>query len=394
MKLQPLAALSFPVVLALALTGCPAPVTDTTSSSSGSSSSSGTSSTTDTTTTTTDTTTETPTDASNLDAPPSGQGFQIETPEISVASGDEIQNCYFYKVSDLAKAGGLTGTDPVNLHRVQIAQRDGSHHMNVFRVRSIVGLDPAKGTVEGKNGMSECFKSSNWADWPLIANSQQDGAVDWEFPDGVANVLDPDEYLMLQTHWVNASSQKTPEDAGHVRVNFWHLPQADVKYEMGTVFATKQSIRVCQSNPAPEFSGSCQFNSAAPVTIIGANGHFHSRGTEFDMYTWDGVSIDTPPPADQFYQSKSWDDPPMLHSPELNIDVKANGGVFYTCSYDWQQPDPAVGCAGLDAFDKMKYMTTDENLDCCYTFGPLVEKNEHCNIFVYYYPKQDDVICQ
>src|SRR5262249_327959 len=155
-------------------------------------------------------------------------------------------------------------------------QRDGSHHMNVFRVRTIVNLDPNKGTVEGKNGMGECFKSPNWADWPLVANSQQDGNIDWEYPDGVANVLDPTEWLMGQAHWVNATSQKTPEAAGKVRINLWDIPKADIKAEMGTIFATKQSIRVCQSNPHPEFSGTCQINSDVPVTIIGANGHFHS----------------------------------------------------------------------------------------------------------------------
>ena len=38
-------------------------------------------------------------------------------------------------------------------------------------------------------------------------------------------------------------------------------------------------------------------------------------------------------------------------------------------------------------------MTPEDKQDCCYTFGPIVEKNEHCNAFVYYYPKTDDVVC-
>ncbi|MBK8256429.1 MAG: hypothetical protein IPK82_27640 [Polyangiaceae bacterium] len=349
--------------MALALTGCPSPEPE-----------------------------PEPEDPSLLDPPPSGQGVQIETPEIEVGAGEEIQNCYFFKVSDLNKAGGLDETAPLNLNRVQIAQRDGSHHMNVFRVRTIVGLDPTKGTVEGKNGAGECFKSPNWADWPLVANSQQDGQLDWQFPDGVANVIGGDEWLMVQAHYVNATSQKTP-DAGKVRINLWNLPADEVKQEMGTIFATKQSIRICQSNPKPEYSGTCQFNSPDPVHIIGANGHFHSRGKQFNMFKWDGVSIDQPPDSDRFYQSTEWDDPPMLISPELDTMVPANGGVFYTCSYQWNTPDPAVGCSGLDEFDKTKYGTTDDNLDCCYTFGPIVEKNEHCNIFVYYYPKVDDVNC-
>src|SRR4051812_33334057 len=251
-----------------------------------------------TTTTTTPTTTTTGTggsDPAHLDAPPSGQGFQFGTPEFTVPSGTEEQDCYFFKISDLATAGGLDPTQPVNLHHVQVAQRDGSHHMNIFRVKTIVNLDPKNGAVQkAQNGMGECFKSPNWADWPLVANSQQDGNVDWTYPDGVANVFQPDEWIMLQTHYVNATTQKTAS-SGKVRVNFWTMPAEQVTAELGTIFATKQSIRICQSNPTPTFSGSCQVNSPNPVHIIGANGHFHSRGTKFEVYSWDGMNISTPP---------------------------------------------------------------------------------------------------
>jgi hypothetical protein len=332
-------------------------------------------------------------DPAHLDPPPSGQGFQFGTPEFAVPSGNEEQDCYFFQVSDLAMSGGLDPTQPINLHHIQVAQRVGSHHMNIFRVKTIVDLGPAGGLVQkGTNGVGQCFVSSNWADWPLVANSQQEGDVDWTYPDGVANVFQPDEWLMLQTHFVNASTQETPAE-GEVHVNFWTIPDSEVTAQMGTIFATKQSIRICESNPTPTFSGSCQINSAAPVTIIGANGHFHSRGKEFDMYTWDGTSITTPPVSDRFYQSLVWNEPPMLHSPQLEVSVQASGGVFYTCSYQWQEPPVSIGCAGLDAYDQKKYMTPTADLDCCYTFGPQVDLNEHCNAFVYYYPKQDDVNC-
>ena len=329
-------------------------------------------------------------DPAQLKAPAPGTGFQFRTELFSVAPGEEVQDCYFYKVPDLAKAGGLPENEPVNLHRIQLVQTDGSHHMNIFRVRTVKGLDPNAGPVSrGKNGQGECFKSPNWADWPLVANTQQDGVIDWTFPDGVANVFQPDEWLMLQTHYVNASSQKTP-DRAEVAVNFHTMKKEDVKHEMGTLFATKQSIRVCKSNPSPSFSGTCQFNGNQPVNIIGANGHFHSRGKAFSMYTWDGTSIAQPPDSARFYQSKSWDDPPMLRSPDLDLQVQPKSGVFFTCEYQWQPPvDEIGGCAGLDSNDK------SPDKDCCYTFGPIVEKNEHCNIFVYYWPKQaaTDIAC-
>jgi|GEM_PF-493269 hypothetical protein len=333
-------------------------------------------------------------DPSTLPAPPKGQGFQFKTDAFPVPAGVEQQNCYFYRVRDLAAAGGLPEGQPVNLHRVQMVQRDGSHHMNLFRVKTITGLDPAKGSRQlAQDGKGECFNSPNWADWPLIANTQQDGEVDWTFPDGVANVFQPDEWIMLQTHYVNASTQTSPDGTGEVAVNFYTMAAAEVKAELGTLFATKQSIRVCANNRTPTYEGSCQIKSKTPVNIIGANGHFHSRGKTFEMYSWDGTSLSTPPASARFYRSDSWDDPPMLRSPELNVPLPANGGVWYTCGYQWQPPAPSIGCEGLNKLDETKYKTPADKQDCCYTFGPIVDTNEHCNAFVYYYPKQDDVAC-
>jgi hypothetical protein len=334
-----------------------------------------------------------------LAPPPKGEGFQFATGEQPVGPGEEVQNCYFFQVKDLMQKGGLDASKPLNLHQVQIHQTEGSHHMNLFRVRTINtaedGLDPAKGPYLNKGGTGPCFKSTNWADWPLIANTQIDGQLDWTFPDGVVNKLDPEEWIMLQSHYVNASTQETPDGAGEVFINFWHLPDSDVIHEMGTLFATKQSIRVCQSNPSPSYSGSCQLTkpeSGQELTVVGANAHFHSRGKQFQMFSWDGVSTTQPDDSAKFYTSEAWDEPPMERGDSL-AKVVPGGGVFYTCSYQWTEPPAEIGCAGLDEFDRTVKGTAEEQLDCCYTFGPVVDRNEHCNIFVYYYPKSEDVAC-
>ncbi len=335
-----------------------------------------------------------PDDPSKLDPPAAGKGFQFESEATAIPAGVEEQDCYFFKVSDLAKKGGLDPSQPVNLHQVQVAQTLGSHHMNIFRVKTLKGLDPKNGAVQkASGGMGECFKSPNWSDWPLIANSQQEGSIDWTYPDGVVNILMPDEWIMMQTHYVNATTQKT-DGSAKVRVNFVAISDAEKKFEMGTIFATKQSIRICEKNPTPEFGGGCQINSPDPVHIIGANGHFHSRGTKFEIYKWDGKTVDKPAESEKFYTSTAWDDPPMKHSPELDVMAPANGGIYYTCDFQWKEPEPAIGCKGLNDYDTTKYMTPAASLDCCYTFGGVVEKNEHCNAFVYYYPKQDNVVCQ
>ncbi len=339
-------------------------------------------------------TTPEPTDPSQLQPPPSGQGVQLKTDLFTVPASTEVQNCYFFQVSQLEQQFGLATDKPLDVHRVQIVQKAGSHHMNLFKVNTIKGLDPANGVVQtATNGMGACFVSSNWSDWPLVANTQDSGAVDWSYPDGVANSFEPTDWLMLQTHYVNATSQNTPSGSGQVGINLYTIPDDQITAHLGTIFATNQSIRICQSNPTPSYSATCQFNSSTPVTVIGANGHFHSRGREFDIYSWDGTSTTTPPDSARFYQSTTWNEPPMLHSPDLNLSIPAGGGIWYSCSYQWVPPDPSIGCQTLNMIDETKHMTPPDQLDCCYTFGGVVEEMEHCNAFVYYYPAQASVNC-
>src|SRR5688572_8514420 len=115
------------------------------------------------------------TDPANVD------GFKFETPVFEVPEGEEIQDCYFMQMPDLNGDG-----TPVWFDKVRIGVNGGSHHTNIFRVRTIVNLGPG-GENFVHNG--ECFKSANWADWPLVANNQLSGGGDyftWELPTDVA----------------------------------------------------------------------------------------------------------------------------------------------------------------------------------------------------------------
>ena len=315
------------------------------------------------------------------------EGIWVRTPEFAVASGQEVQDCYFFEVPDLAGGADLW------IDHAQMALNTGSHHMNIFRVKTIVGLDPALGqpidlggvqgtVIRGADDMN-CWKSSNWADWPLVTNSQQSSEnapiIDWNLPAGVATRFTPGEKLMLQVHYVNATDQVTPW-MGRAGANFYRSKDGD-SLELGTLFATQQSIRVCRSNPTPSYSGTCAMPQGTH-TVTAANGHFHSRGTDFRIWAWDGLTTTRPPDSALFYESDVWDEPDMKTN--LDVTLPTTGGIWWTCDYQWREPPG--GCEAVDARDPQQAN------DCCYTFGPKVESSEHCNVFLYYYPRATESV--
>lgn len=162
---------------------------------------------------------------SDVHLDPPRDGFQLATDSFPVPRGEEVQRCNFFRVPG-------SGTDPVFVSRFVAAVNEGSHHMNVFRVKTILALDGEDGQVVAGG---ECWKSGNWADWPLVFNSQEGGrTVDWTLPSGVVHRFAPGEKLMLQSHFVNAATQKTP-GRGKAVVNFEQVHGGPFA-ELGTVF--------------------------------------------------------------------------------------------------------------------------------------------------------------
>jgi hypothetical protein len=230
-----------------------------------------------------------------------------------------------------------------------------------------------------------CWDSANWSDWPLVANSQnstiEEPLTNWELPANVAIKFRPGELLMVQTHYVNSTDQPTRFGA-KVGINFYKHTETASPMELGSLFATQQNIRICRSHPEVTYSGTCSFPNN--VTITAANGHFHKRGDTFSIFLWDGTSTQHPA-STMFYQSENWDHPPM--TTDINLQAPANTGIWWDCAYRWIEPS-VFTCADVDAKDP------SPNKDCCYTFGGNTDVGEHCNVFLYYYPKvETNIFC-
>ncbi len=278
-----------------------------------------------------------------LAPPPAGQGIQLRV-EFTVPPGTEQQRCWRFPMPSAAD---------MEIVRYEVAYNEGSHHMNLFRVLPSVAATATLSPDTGLAGEgSPCFNAVDFSVWDLVVGSQV-GSLDWRLPAGVAYRIHAHSEMLLQSHFVNGTTQSTPGARAVVLVNLWTADPSTITQHMGTMFANNRGINLPPQMDC-EFTTRCVVPDAA--TFVALTGHFHSRGQQFLV----NASMDGTAPGEQIYASQAWSDPPfaLLSTP---LSVPAGGGLFYTCRYH-------------------------NDTDFPITFGPHVEFEEHCNLFAYYYP--------
>ncbi len=283
------------------------------------------------------------TDPAAVDLPPPANGVQLSTPTFQVAAGVERQWCYWFK---------LPSDVDLEVVRFQIKFLSGSHHMNLFQTNQDV-----------PDHDEECFKPANFSSptnpdgYDLIVGSQS-GDFEWKLPEGVAFKLKAHRQIMLQTHYVNATTQTTPLNVGKVKINLESAPDpTKITAHMGTMFANNVNIKI-PPHEERGFSTTCGLPKSAKIAAL--TGHFHSRGKTFSV----NLAPDGKTPTDEIYRSREWAEPPftVLDTPR---ELPDNGGLYYTCDFM-------------------------NNTSAEITFGPHVETQEHCNLFAYFYPADGD----
>ncbi|MEB3298298.1 MAG: hypothetical protein VKO21_02280 [Candidatus Sericytochromatia bacterium] len=266
-----------------------------------------------------------------LEPPPEGQGVQLVVGPFEVRRGQELQRNYYLK---------LPVDRPVAVTRIEFAMREGSHHCNLFKT--------AEATTDH---FEDTFDQVPFTSYDLFAGNQSPRG-EWVLPKGTAIFLEPRQQLVLQTHYVNASTQVTPEK-GEVKVNLWFAPADAPLDRMGTLFANNRRLVV---PPRSQTSFTQWFVFRRDVHVAAMTGHFHSRGRRFSVSRWDGVRA-----GDLLYESLAWAEPPFISYPDPGIPIASGSGVSFTADYV-------------------------NNSDITVTFGGKVETQEHANLFLYFWP--------
>jgi hypothetical protein len=232
----------------------------------------------------------------------------------------------------------------------------GSHHMLLFRT-DLTAI-PA-----GGDQPEDCYATASGGPMSHVRGiiyGAQTPTGQMTYPTGVGLPLAAGEILLMQTHYLNASSQAL--DA-----------RADLTLDVsdGTGITTHAGILFFYDpfiDVPPASSGArAQMRCAIPsdVTLFTAASHYHARGDDYAAYVDapDGTAGATP-----FYTSNNWDDPTPLKAP---VAVAAGSRIRFSCGY--QNTDP-----------------TKE-----YFQGQSAADDEMCTFFAIYYPEmgQDSDFC-
>lgn len=278
--------------------------------------------------------------------PPPDVGFQLSVESsVAIPPGTEVLRCFWRKVPMDA-----------DITQITVKYNQGSHHLDVFSV-----------PYDMPEGDFDCSDPTQWGVWPseVAKGLPTDAAMpamfvgfqnqtfDWTLPAGVAYRAKAGQQLMIQSHYANVTDQVTPLRMLDL-INFT-ATKSSPPNQAETLFDEDVDLHI-PANSTATFTRICEFPET--VNLIGMFGHFHSRGTKFQVFAYDAA---TGVQGDLLYTNTNWQDPP------------------WTTSEQWGSP------MATRAIRMVTSYTNTENREI--TWGPYVGENEHFETYAMFYPR-------
>ncbi len=248
--------------------------------------------------------------------------------------------------------------EEMHVGRIQMKVRGGSHHVHLYRPYNGELVYPPL----------DCPFAVDFEKWQLVS-ATQNPFLDWRLPPGVAIYIAPQQPLLVQTHYVNAG-QLTTKGRTKAKVMLHPMDHEDVQTYGGAMFGQDRLVVVPPGRVTTK--ARCTLTGegadAKDMTIMAFTGHYHFRGVEFEVYRvgTDGAL------GELLYRHTGYDDPPFVEYPPDNpLVLRAGEGIEWWCTYQ-------------------------NDTDTTYEFGANTQRNEHCNLFGFYYPTatpQEAIAC-
>jgi hypothetical protein len=263
------------------------------------------------------------------------EAIEIKITPFTVPSGTEVQNCIYTKVqSDV----------DVDIGHVALSFAQGTHHMHVYY-----------GDEQHADGMESCFNAVDFDKWHLLVGEQKP-TLDWTLPPGIAFHLKAHQQLLIQVHFVNASTLQTANNQASGTIHFDMRRTADVRSYMGSIFGQQRDIDI-KPNSTYSVDGICKLPHALSMGALA--GHYHFKGKDFTASRMAPMAASAEAP---FYVTDNFAEPKFeIYGEDNPLRFSEGERILWHCDY---------------------FNNTEQEV----LFGPRELTQEHCNMFAFYYP--------
>jgi hypothetical protein len=251
-------------------------------------------------------------------------------------------------------------THGMDIGRIKISMPGtGGHHVILAR--------PYPGTLEWPP--HDCPLTLNYDAWEVIAQSQHPD-FDWKLPPGVAVNLEPNQPLLIQTHYLRSGLTQKKSQKYKTKTELFPVDPKTVTAHAGALFLNDRSVCVpphSESTATSRCTITGEGDASRELKLIGITGHYHFRGKQFDAYR---VNADGSR-GELLYEYKGFDQPAFQQYSDNPIVLHKGEGLEWQCTYQ-------------------------NDTDKTFCFGPDAAIQEHCILFGQYYPTdstQEAITC-
>jgi hypothetical protein len=277
---------------------------------------------------------------SPLSAPTSG--YQIVTPDYTIAAGGEKFFCYYTTLPAAATVG-------VTKYQSQLTP--GSHHMILYATKT--NIQPDGTMVECNDGLGGAAftGSAGLSSIPVWAYSAQTPDAELDMPPGVGVVLGAKQPLIVNMHYLNATSAPLTV---HVTLNIETLAPG-VTYQPAASFVTYNTQIDIPAHGTQTVGGSCPVPAGGQFFVMSTHSHSHTMTDTISDGTQNLVTTtDWSNPT-----KRTWDSP---------FYTFASGKLTYACQYS-------------------------NDTDTAITVGNSAKTNEMCMAVGYLFPASSTTFC-
>lgn len=249
-------------------------------------------------------------DDDDVDAPAGpDRGFQVISPDITIAPGEEVTYCYYFRTPN---------TEPMQINRWKSEMTPGSHHMIMFQTTNDI-MPP--GTVSS----SQCGFGGGGFNVPIWTYAAQTPSAEIQLPtnDGtgmpLAQDIQPNSPAFFQMHYLNGTNDPITV---HVQLDAYALA-AGTPYTKTAAFVTYNgSISIPSPSTGHVESQSCSVPDGAKFWMMSTHAHKQAVHTAVK----DGTTV--------AFESDNWEHPGAASWSTPFFEFRQTGRLTYECTYD------------------------------------------------------------